>query len=338
MQYIKHIGLSLGVFFLIALSSGCVREEFQGCVYPVDLSFSYLRHLYAEDGDRFTREVSRVDLYVFNEKGLFVCHQSEENDCFPADYRLRMDIPGKGTYTVIALGSNHYFTDFYQVGERVGEELKPLKKGKSRMEAFQVELKNRDESAALAPLFYGRLEGVVVAGESAEHYTVAFTKDSNKITVLLTGLDHWATRSFASEALRPIDEEHQSRTLYPTLDTYIFSNNGCYSADNTIVLGENVTYHPFSREVVGTALVVEQTVLRVLENAMLNFEIYDQVEQRIIYRIDLTKVILSVPKYQDPETLVREDDFIIEIDLKVSGEVTLKVNGWVGSNIPEVIG
>lgn len=304
-------------FFLWAIlitSHGCTDEDLAECG-EVEVRFRYTNHVYGSD--RFSEEVRRITLYLFDSKGLFVSQFSDEGDHLDENYSVLLDVP-PGEYSFVVWGNlcEHFETTSFVPGETRLEEAK-----------LHFIHPQNDVNACLAEgLFYGGefQQRIKPSLDKTPVVTLDLTKNSNHIQVKTTG--SLLTRSISMNSLK----------------CFITSQNGAYQFDNSITEGSSSmrVYEP-------TSIITEEGhfsefyTLRELEDESTHSRLIIQsvdengVEEELL-NTALVPLLLRVSSTGNLDT---DDHYELDVELNyTNGTVTVKVNGWQISQGGVVVG
>jgi uncharacterized protein YkuJ len=287
-------------------------DDLSDCLKEKRVYFSYKSVTYAsanaiKEGIDLA-DIKRMDLYVFDENGLFVKKITDESPAMSLDYY--MTIPGlkPGKYSFVAWGNlqNQYVVS--------PDELIP---GKTLMKELQVYLNritaDKVVNEPLAPLFYAthaeETQDVTATGN--QNMQLELIQDTYTINVKVVGLT----------------EEILTNNTY-RLD--IFDDNDKYTFDNEFVPSVPFTYTSlFAKEV--DALSSHLTVMRLADNRKPVLYVTDtnRPEEHLI-KSDLVELLLALHTVHGLTIDFRyQYEFTIEYVLDSSQTVVaINVNGW----------
>ncbi|GAB6395324.1 MAG: FimB/Mfa2 family fimbrial subunit [Bacteroidales bacterium] len=287
---------------LLLCIPGCVNDDLTVC--GASIRFQYTRNI--EQTDRFSSEVSKVNLFVFDSQGLFVEEHVSEGKQLQDAPVMMLNIP-PGVYDMVAWGN--LYDDY---------EYPPLVCGKTHIDDFILSLKHgEDDVVETHPgaLFHGALLRVEIYPDlqKNQRHTIDMIKNTNEIKVIASGL------SMAEYAKR--DSSGYS--------FQITSTNGDYGYDNTIV-GSRLDYIP-KVSVKEEQLVSDFVVMRELNDGSTDSQLtvtgYTEAgEEEKLFDESLTDILLAVSA---TENLEIEDFFEIELFFDYThGSATIRVKGW----------
>lgn len=213
--------------FTMSLSS-CDASlfDYEGdCEVTYSLNFVYDMNL--KWADAFASEVKSVNVYVFDDKGLYVKEFSESGDVLSVpEYVMPLDlVPGK--YTLVGWCG--------LVNEGAVEEsfsVKPPVAGVTTIDELTCALNTRHDpekglytDTELRFMFHGKIDVELPDSRDGQHYlyTMPLTKDTNHIRIMI---------------------QHVSNDLYEKdFNLSIQAANGVLAYDNSPVGGQPVTYY-----------------------------------------------------------------------------------------------
>ena len=310
-RFIKKYGLYLLGGFSLILNS-CIYENLDDCkayrvyfVYDYNLKFA----------DLFSEEVSKMNLYVFDEDGNFVEEFQDASGPFSGTYGMEIPLPGK-EYAFIAW-SGAYADAYTVVGGSARKEIKL-----EDLTLQLAELATGETNKNLPDLFFGRLTSTVKINEVG---TINLIKNTKTITLTML----------------PIDDVQTNGALnYEDYKIWVESPDGVYDNNNNPgggvikyrnYFGENSSIGGFS---------VKLNTLRLMENATNTLVIETSYNEPLL-RLNLNVIIDEIRKntfnnLSLQEYLDRQDKYDIVIDgIKDNnqfGSISLTVNGWLIRN------
>ncbi|MDR0749077.1 MAG: FimB/Mfa2 family fimbrial subunit [Tannerellaceae bacterium] len=315
MKQLQKISRFFTVACLLAfVFQSCIKDDLSDCMKEkrVYFSFSYKPAEKAstdviKEGINLA-DVKRMDLYVFDENGLFVQKVTDESPAMSLDYY--MTIPGlkSGKYKFVAWGS---LQNQYAVSP---EELIP---GKTSMKELQVSLNrvkaDKRVNESLAPLFYAshEEETLVVNAMADQNFQLDMIQDTYTINVKVVGLT----------------EEIRNNN---TFQLEISDDNDKYTFGNEFVPSGLFTYTSlFARE--ADTLSARLTVMRLAENRepLLYVTDTNQPEECLI-KSNLVELLVALRtvhgltidfRYQYEFTI----EYVLDSSLTL---VAVNINGW----------
>ncbi len=292
--------------------------------YYVRFKFDYNMN----KADAFASEVEQVTLHLVDADGNIVWRKTESGPALAEDgYRMAVDV-APGTYTLLAWCSSADPTSFTAGdGARLQDLTVTFKSdvmagGGSNMRHIRTDL---------GRLYHGYEANVTFPVVEGGEYThlLPLIKDTNHITIALQQLNG-----------EPINKD--------IVNFEIIDDNICLNWDNSIIAGNEVTYHEWhkdpiladlSTEVVGRAtgkfagVVAELTTSRLMydHHASTRLRVYRTDTGKEIVSIRLIDALLLVKGYynrnmSDQEFLDRKDDYNLTFFLNEDQE-------WLGAEI-----
>jgi hypothetical protein len=307
----------ISCFFTIALLlafvlQSCIKDDLSDCQREKRVYFSYKLFTHASAGaireGINPADIKRMDLYIFDENGLFVQRTTDEAPVMSPDYY--MTIPGlkSGKYKFIAWGN---LQNQYTVSP---DELIP---GKTTMEELQLYLnritaeKTVDEP--LAPLFYATHaeKDLEVNALADQNFQLEMIQDTYTINVKVTGLT----------------EELLNNNTYRL---NISDDNDKYTFNNEFVPSAPFTYTSLFKKEAET-LLSRLTVMRLTDNRspMLYVVNTNRPEEHLIEN-NLVELLLALHKVHGLTIDFRHQyEFTIEYVLdSAQAVVSININGW----------
>ena len=310
-RFIKKCGLYLLGGFSLMLNS-CIYENLDDCK-PYRIYFVYDYNL--RYTDLFSEEVTKMNLYVFDEEGNFVEEFQDASGPFSGTYGMEVPLPGKD-YTFIAWSG--VYTDAYTV--EGGSARKDIKLDDLKLQL--AELTAGETSKNLPDLFYGRLASTVKINEVG---TISLIKNTKTITLTMLPLD---------------DVQTNGALLYEDYKIWVESPDGVYDNNNNpsggaikyrTYFGDNSSNGGFS---------VKLNTLRLMENSTNTLVIETSYNEPLL-RLNLNQIIEEIRKNTHnnlsmQEYLDRQDKYDIVIDgIRDNNQfssISLTVNGWLIRN------
>lgn len=306
---------------LLLLLSGCTQEDLSTCVTRTTFACSF--ELNDEHTDQFSKLVNKVDLYIFDGSGLLIKHVSHTQNRLPEGYTLDADLD-RGTYTAVLYATADGNKEVL-VGTKQGNlttALASMKVGESRMEDTRLMLNSLsgESNKDLGVVLHGMVSKFTVTGKSQVHH-VSFMRNTHVVELHVSGLGYLVPQTDA----------------LPNVEVRIEGNNKAYLYNNTLdmELGK-VTHTPYWQEYTNNNLTSRLSVLRLFKEQPMTLKIYEG--DRAIWQMNLTEEIMKSPNYSTNEDLDREDMFVVNITVTVSGDLTIVVNGWTTTTAGEIIG
>lgn len=180
------------MLLLLLIATSCDKNffEYEGdCEVTHSVRFVYDMNL--KWANAFPSEVKSVNLYVFDNNGLFVKeYQSRGNALTNPDFRIQLDLPANRTYKFLAwCGLENENADYESF-----KVVKPVA-GITTIEEMDCILQSQattDKGEEISDLrlqflYHGYLEEYLEDNHDGTHYdyTISLTKDTNHIRVML---------------------------------------------------------------------------------------------------------------------------------------------------------
>ncbi|MFR9165509.1 MAG: FimB/Mfa2 family fimbrial subunit [Dysgonomonas sp.] len=256
----------------------------EDCGYFV--SFVYDYNIVRED--LFSDQVTKINLYVFDENGVFIEAIKDEGG-FPRNYRIPFSMDKGRCHFITWAG---LYDDSYQETELIP--------GKSKYSDLIVNVISEDGvvDKKLKPLWYGARKDVDFNSNGLQIENISLVKDTKIFRIVMQNVGDGDT----------IDIND--------FDITISAANGRYDFYNA-PFGESITYKPyFTMNDPETGAVAEMNTLRLMSNVDNRLVIRNKKTGEDFLNIQLNKYLnaLKLEKYAEmslQEYLDREDNFSI---------------------------
>ena len=329
MRYLRSIlnttnKITLALILSLAISScSMMHEDMDGCKKDLRVRFCYDMNM--DFIDIFNSPVKTVTLHAYNPNGDLVFNKTEKvSDIAAAGGYMKLDIK-PGIYTL------HVWAE--------GEERQPnsyiyTTSGDATNDVAKLDCKinrtTRDIQHDLTALYHGYSKNVDMRMEDYGTRTVVvpLTKNTNNVKVVI--------QNAIGVKLNATD-----------FDFKIEDDNAWLAYDNSPVVDDSITYHPWSQYdgVVSSAseastqvsaVVAEMTVNRLLASKHPRLKVYNNLNKKLVFDIPLIDYALLVKgnynkAMTDQEYLDRQDDysFIFFVDDHLDWlSATIYVNSW----------
>lgn len=311
----KRISFSLLIAFILLLQ-GCIKEDLSTCKSELLLSFRYT--LNDQYTNLFGLEMSKVTVYVFDNKGRYVGRFSEQGNQLTNEYVMHIPLP-EGTYSVVAYGGEFGTYSAGELDRQLHTLNETLRKGVTDINDFRAELKNMKGSEDyLYPigtpddLYAGLTTHAASTMSNKVVIPVELIKDTKKIKVKISGTDY----------------------LSGAPEVYITALNGRYLFDNNIDSNHGTfKYTPIHSVQPPNRLEVDLRMMRLVLGQTPRLMIRNSATSEVIYNENMIDQILLTRKYTSQEDLDREDEFLFEIVIDSNIEISVSINGWKINNI-----
>lgn len=179
-KYIRYCS-----YALVVLLTSCIRDGLDEC--PPGSSGKRIQFVYDYNmsyEDLFHRQVSRVDLYLFDENGIYISKLVDEGPnggTFPRGYTMVWPEELNNAVQLVAFPGLHNGDGEVYVTDMI--------KGQSRMDDLYVRLKERNDNLVNRPLnnlWHGRTQ--VSDASSVDTVTISLLKNTNRIRIVLQSL------------------------------------------------------------------------------------------------------------------------------------------------------
>lgn len=302
------------------LANSCVYDNRDACY--LDIRFSYAYNV--KEADAFSSEVKDIELYVFDEDGMFLTAWQDKSMEFPLDYTMRLPSLEAGTYTFVAMGRNKSIDD-----SSLEFRCARLEPQLSRLGDLTVRLEAPDGvcSTEIAALYNGYC--TVKLENRTQQVHVEMKKLTNRFRILLL--------PYVGDRLPAADE----------FDIRIESSATWLDYRGESFQDERVTFLPFLQETIASGTTDSPTVssgiLADLNTSRLLYEdrpalvVRSRSDGKELLRINLAW-LLSLQgiaehrsQWSNQEYLDRQDmyslTFFVDGTLFITSSIV--VNGWV---------
>ncbi|MDR1646175.1 MAG: FimB/Mfa2 family fimbrial subunit [Tannerellaceae bacterium] len=217
MKQIHHIYVCLLLLAAVAMQS-CIQDDLSGCMTDKQIYFDYDLTL-SQKGGINPEDITRLNLFVFNEDGLFVKEIVDEAPRISPDYVMTIGGLKTGLYRFVAWGN---LKDQYALSAG-------LVPGKTKFDDLRVLLQsinnNREVTEELKPLFFAtHTEDLfTIQGPKSQRIHLNLIKDTYRVNVTVVGMD--ATLAGKHDYKINIEDD-----------------NGIYTLNNDFAFCEKFTY------------------------------------------------------------------------------------------------
>ncbi|MDH6534886.1 hypothetical protein D0T51_07660 [Parabacteroides sp. 52] len=222
-KYIRY-----ACYGLVLLLTSCIRDGLEEC--PPEESGKRIRFVYDYNmsyEDLFHRQVARVDLYLFDENGVYLSKIVDEvsgEKTFPKGYTMALPESYNEVAQLVAFPVGLYNGQMEELNTTA------LVEGKSRLKDLYVRLKAHADNRldkAIRPLWHGRARMTDMLNDTL---TVPLLKNTNRFRIVL--------QSLQSESEIDVNE----------FAFHLETANAAYDAYNTPVDNSVWCYQPFFQE------------------------------------------------------------------------------------------
>ena len=161
----------LMLYFLVVLLAGCIKEDLSICGIVVKFKYD----LNTDGIDKFTSEMEKLNLFVFNERGDLV-HEANMTGPFGSNFSVRLQLPA-GKYSFI-VGGNLNDDTFLStaLGSRLSER-------RMNYNAPQNTVSEHPE-----PFYYGARNAVSIKVLGNEEVLIPMMKVTKEVKVIFNGI------------------------------------------------------------------------------------------------------------------------------------------------------
>lgn len=221
---------AMAVGFMTNLTS-CDSSMFDhegNCDVTYSLNFVYEKNL--KWADAFASEVKSVNVYAFDDKGLFVKEFSEAGDVLESPgFEIPLDLdPGKYTFVGwCGLAGGEEGEDAFSVAKPTAG-VTTLDEMTCRLNTLRDTDNSEYSNTKLPFMFHGKVEAVLPDTRDGQHYryTMELTKNTNHIRVMIQQLGE------------DLDKKNFTMSMK--------SANGVMAYDNSLVASGLVDYRPWN--------------------------------------------------------------------------------------------
>ena len=293
------------------VSCRSIHEDLPEC--DLQVAFKYDYNMLSADA--FHTQVERVELYVFDENGIFLFSRSEEGDALKTgNFRMTLNLD-LGKYMLMAWAG---------AGVSDSYSLTSFVPGSSKLTDIKLQLK-RDASCIIdrkiGDLWYGEIMEVTHTG-AGQTATINLIRDTNNIRFVFQG----ATPDWQIDA-----------------DAYTYQlveSNGYLDYDNSLLDDDRLSYEPYYIKQGNESLVtVEINTLRLMANMETRFTVTHKTTGIKVFDINLIDFLAMTEmeryKWEAQEYFDRQYEFVIVFYFNGSPGETgpwvytmLDVNDW----------
>ncbi|MDR1258805.1 MAG: FimB/Mfa2 family fimbrial subunit [Tannerellaceae bacterium] len=319
MKRLHYIYVFLSVLLPVTFTA-CIKDDLSGCISDTRIYFDYERNLSSKkDGGINPDDITRINLFVFDDRGLFVNEYIDEAPHMSEEYFMTVNGLKKGYYRFVAwgnLGEHYALSSALVPGETTFEDLR----------VALINIKDNKVEYRLQPLFYATHKGsrsIEIMEVSAQHIRLNLIEDTYKINLTVSGMDP------ASVA----DYDYLAE---------ITDNNGAYGLDNDFAPFQEFKYtQPCTVEAVeqGGDLKSSLIVLRLTENRTPVLRLINKQNNTVIVEDSLVKLIMDANEAGATIDFNKTHEFDIRYELSQSSSIgiIIYINGWKLIKQPDVL-
>lgn len=290
-RYINKLRYFIVIALVASIAGGCIKEDQSDCglnlIFKYDYNMAYT--------DKFPTDIFKLNVYVFDENGIFVGEFTDEKKNTNKNYKMNLPLePGRyNIYTWAEL------RDDYSTATLVRSSAHFEEAGLSLIRPSDNYLTTKPK-----PLYHGAVTSLDVKRSGNKDVLVSLIKDTNFIRVTARGLP------FGVEGLSDFS-------------CRIEGDNAEYKFDNSVVDNGNVTYLTQS-SMEDKSIISDFMVMRLLSTGQSQLVI--EYKGREIFRKQLLPLVMTDPGID----LDRQDTYYIDIEFNqyTFMAVSITVNGW----------
>lgn len=172
----KGSGRGAALIAAILCLSSCVFDDRGDCVLTVSFSYTYN----VKCADAFSSEVRSVDLYVFDDNGIFLFRHSDPVEKDGSSCTVNLSSLESGTYTFVAIGRNRIPEDYSREFA-----LSDLTQGVSTVEDLTMRLNRIGDTSSsdFASVYNGVTRAALKSGRQNVH--IDMHKITNKFRIII---------------------------------------------------------------------------------------------------------------------------------------------------------
>jgi hypothetical protein len=289
-----------------------VKDDLSDCVKEKRVFFSYKPVTYASTD--VIREgidpadITRMNLYIFDENGLFVEEIIDESPVMSPDYYMTIPHLKSGKYTFVAWGN---LQNQYTVSS---DMLIPGKTSVKELQVYLNRIANKVVNEPLTPLFYAAHTGEnleVVSAAENQKFQLNIVQDTHTINVSVAGVG--------------FEEEKLNNNTYRL---EIYDNNDKFGFDNNFVQSDFFTYSsPCTKEQASETLTSSLTVMRLADDRKPKLRIVNDQTGDCLLEEDLVALFLALRDLGVTIDFSYQHEFTIRYIFDAT-TLTVYVNGW----------
>ncbi|MDR1344744.1 MAG: FimB/Mfa2 family fimbrial subunit [Tannerellaceae bacterium] len=309
MKRLHYVYVFLSTLATVVLPS-CIQDDLSNCISDKRIYFDYKQIVSSQkSGGINPDDIVRMNLFVFDEKGLFVNEYIDEAPRISKDYFMTVSGLNKGLYKLVAWGnlSEHY---------ALSSALVP---GETTFNDLQVSLKNikdNTQEERLNPLFYATHIGsdnIEILGMSAQFVHLNLIEDTYKINVTVSGMDSISVTNY-KYAINIAD------------------NNGAYKFDNDFASWQEFNYAQpcIVDNERDNDLKSSLTVLRLTEQRKPMIRLVNKQTDAVVIEDSLVGLIMAANEVGATIDFdeIHEFDIKYELNQTSSASIIIYINGW----------
>jgi hypothetical protein len=251
-------------------------------------------------------DITRMNLFIFDENGLFVKECVDEAPQMGTDYFMTVTGLAAGRYRLVAWGNlkEHY---------AISSAPEPGKTKFSDLQVVLQSIENDEVKVQLAPLFFAthtESNTIEVLGMGAQFIHLNLIQDTYRINVTVTGVD--STINATSDHIAKIEDD-----------------NGIYGFDNDFATCRKFAYTQPCQKIDKQDLKSSLTILRLAANRHPLLSVINQQTREAVLEEDLVKLIQDAAVANGVTVdFNKMHEFDIKYELISAMEIVIYINGW----------
>jgi hypothetical protein len=320
MKRLHHVYVFLLLLVLVAFPS-CIQDDLSDCVSDKRIYFDYEQSspsLKNERGGIDSNEITKINLFIFDEDGLFVKEYIDDAPRMGPEYYMTVSGLQTGYYTFVAWGNlkEHYAVSSALVpGETTFQNLRVL------LEC----IKNSEVENELTPLFFATHAGsgtIEIQRMNVQFIHLNLVKDTYKVNVTVSGMDSALTGKYDYKI-------------------NITDNNGVYKFDNDFAACEKFVYTQPCKvnKDQNNDLESSLTVLRLAAGRQPLLSLVNRQTEEVVVEDSLVKLIQAANDMGAAIDFDKTHEFDIRYELNQISSVgiVIYINGWRLVRQPEIL-
>ena len=297
------------ILILTVLLVSCkIGDDLSDC----GILISYIYNLNPQGVDKFSTDVGKLNLYIFDESGVLV-DEYEDIGPFGVNYKKRILGLPAGTYTFVVWGG---------LNNPVSHE----RGGLNRLYDQKLTLATKNEAGkyvidtSFGALFYGSSMKVTVTSSAQDELVIGLMKDTKTIHVIFNNV--------------PMDAATAGQFV-----CRIEAANGDYNFSNEVLGNRLITYMPH-RTVNKQVLTLDFVTLRLFDDGIFDARLvleYIQADGTPVTILDCSLIEAIKHEYPNVDFII-DDEFTLIFDVHYTdGNFSVTINGWTPVPFPTIV-
>lgn len=289
-RYINKLHYFIVIVLTASIAGGCVKEDLSDCglnlIFKYDYNMDYV--------DKFPSDIFKLNVYVFDENGIFVGEYTYEKKNTNKNYKMKLSLePGRySIYTWAELRDDYSTAVLMRSSAHFSEAALSL-----------IRPSDNYLTTKPKPLYHGAVTNLDVKRSGNKDVLVSLIKDTNFIRVTSRGLP------IGAEGLQDFS-------------CRIEGDNAEYKFDNSVAENGSVIYLTES-SMETQSIISDFMVMRLVSTGQ--SELVVEYRGREIFRKKLLPLVMTDPNID----LDRQDTYYIDIEFSHTFmTVSITVNGW----------